>query len=367
MASLRIVFVSPPDNLSGGERVISIYAKKLAQRGHQVTVIIPQHQSPAIRARARTLLSHGKWLRRREVGASFFGGSDYQVIRLLHQPPVTDRDVPDADLVIATWWKTAESVWALSKDKGKKLHFLQDYETWGVPNADILRLDAAIALPMPKIVIAQWVQDLLIRHFNQKPLAFIPNSVDTEQFRSVPRGKQNVATVGFMYRTLWNKGCDLTIAAIKRARLYIPELRVVAFGRERPPANFLLSRMDYHLDVAESDLPRLYASCDAWLFGTRIEGFGLPILEAMACRTPVIGTPAGAAPNLISKGGGILVPMEDIGAMSDAIVRVANMTNQEWQAMSDAAYRTAASYSWDDATDLFEAALQEAAGRPDLN
>lgn len=211
---------------------------------------------------------------------------------------------------------------------------------------------------MPKIVIVQWMQDLLVRYFNQMPVALIPNSVDTEQFNSAPRDKQKVITVGFMYRTLWNKGCDVTVAAIRRARLHFPELRVVAFGRERLRTDFPPLRMEYNFRVPENDLPRLYSSCDAWLFGTRIEGFGLPILEAMACRTPVIGTPAGAAPNLISKGGGILVPMEDVGAMSDAIARIANMSVSQWRAMSDAAYRTATSYSWDDATDLFEAAIK---------
>jgi glycosyltransferase involved in cell wall biosynthesis len=362
MANLRIVFVCPPEGFSGGERVISIYARKLAQRGHKVTVVIPRHRLPSIRARARNLLKHGKWLSRPRRELSHFSNSDYDVIRLAHMAPVTDRDVPDADIVIATWWETAEWVWALSDKKGKKIQFLQDYETWGAPNGDISRVDSTIGLPMPKIVIAQWVQDLLVRYFNQTPLAFILNSVDTEQFRSVPRGKQKVITVGFTYSSLWNKGCDVTEAAIRRARLYFPELRVVAFGSERPTEFPLPPRTDYNFRIADNELPRLYSSCDAWLFGTRIEGFGLPILEAMACRTPVIGTPAGAAPNLISKGGGILVPMEDVGAMSDAIVRIAKMSDSQWRAMSDAAYNTSASYSWDDATDLFEAAVKSVAG-----
>ncbi|MGC8714943.1 MAG: glycosyltransferase [Leptodesmis sp.] len=49
-----------------------------------------------------------------------------------------------------------------------------------------------------------------------------------------------------------------------------------------------------------------YSACDAWLFPSRYEAVGLPILEAMACRTPVIGTPAGIAPEMLSDGAGIL-------------------------------------------------------------
>ena len=284
---------------------------------------------------------------------------------LRHLAPVTDADVPDADVVIATWWETAEWVWSLSNGKGVKVHFLQDYETWGVAENDTQRIDKAIGLPVPKIVIAKWVSDLLVRYFGQTPLAVIPNSVNTDQFQAAPRGKQKVVTVGFTYTTMWNKGADVSVAAINRARLSFPELRVVTFGNARPPRqNGLPRAAQFYFRAPEEALPQLYASCDAWLFGTRIEGFGLPILEAMACRTPVIGTPAGAAPDLLQNGAGILVPMEDAGAMADGIVRIARMSDQEWRVMSDAAYRQATIWPWAKAVDLFEQALMKAAGRP---
>jgi glycosyltransferase involved in cell wall biosynthesis len=85
----------------------------------------------------------------------------------------------------------------------------------------------------------------------------------------------------------------------------------------------------------------------------------LPILEAMACRTPVIGTPAGAAPDLLSQGGGIMVPMEDPHAMAQAIVDVCRMKEEEWKALSDRALETVTGYTWEDATDRFEAALRQ--------
>jgi glycosyltransferase involved in cell wall biosynthesis len=107
-------------------------------------------------------------------------------------------------------------------------------------------------------------------------------------------------------------------------------------------------------------IKEIYAQCDAWLFGSRTEGFGLPILEAMACRTPVIGTPTGAAPDLLAPGGGILVKPEDPQDMARAIEQICRMPDEEWRIRSRLAYTKAISYTWDDATDLFEVALNQA-------
>ena len=73
----------------------------------------------------------------------------------------------------------------------------------------------------------------------------------------------------------------------------------------------------------QTRLAALYARCDVWLFASRQDSFGLPILEAMACRTPVLGTPTGIMPHLAPEGGGILTKMGDPASMAAAIVRVA--------------------------------------------
>jgi glycosyltransferase involved in cell wall biosynthesis len=62
---------------------------------------------------------------------------------------------------------------------------------------------------------------------------------------------------------------------------------------------------------------------------------------------------------LIAGGGGVLVPFEDPQAMAREIQRIVKMPQPQWRAMSDAAHATASRYTWDDATNLFEAAIKQ--------
>jgi len=272
--------------------------------------------------------------------------------------PISDADVPDADVVIATWWETAEWVNSLSSSKGAKVYLLQHYENWGGP---VERVDATWRMPMQKIVISRWLEGLARDKFGDDGTVLVPNSVDTQQFHAPPRGKQPVPTVGIMYSGIPFKGCDISLEAFRRAAAAIPNLRLLSFGASAPaPTMPLPAGTEYFVRPAQQELRNLYARCDAWLFGSRSEGFGLPILEAMACRTPVIGAPTGAAPELLSSGGGILLDSTDPDAMANAIIEVARVPNERWRAMSDEAHAVATRYTWDDATDLFEKALEKA-------
>ena len=89
--------------------------------------------------------------------------------------------------------------------------------------------------------------------------------------------------------------------ALKKNRL---DLVVVCklTGREEAKWRDLLGRLNIseyvHLTnfVADSDLPTFYSASDALIFPSLYEGFGLPILEAMACGTPVITSNTSSMP-----------------------------------------------------------------------
>ena len=74
-------------------------------------------------------------------------------------------------------------------------------------------------------------------------------------------------------------------------------------------------------NVADRDLPALYAGAEVFAFPSSFEGFGLPPLEAMACGTPVVCSYAGS---LVESTGGaaLMVAPDDPAQMASAIRRV---------------------------------------------
>jgi glycosyltransferase involved in cell wall biosynthesis len=149
---------------------------------------------------------------------------------------------------------------------------------------------------------------------------------------------------------------------LERLRGRRPEVQGVAFGVEPSSRSYRLpSWIHFELRPTQGRIAALYAACDAWLLGSRSEGFGLPILEAFACRTPVVSTPVGAAAELLAGGGGRLVPMADPAAVAAALEEIIGLSNAAWRSISDRAYETALRHNWDSATDQFEDALLAAA------
>ncbi len=349
---MRITFVLPHITLSGGIRVLATYAERLQQRGHHVVVVSTGRSASRRRERLKRLLLRTA----PEHQYTFFDDLPIEHRKLPQVGPVTDADVPDADVVVATWWATAPAVFALSAQKGAKAYFIQGYEA-DIPLVPRAQVDATWRLPMQKIVVASWLGEMARERFGDSTAIRVLNSVDTQLFFAPARGKQAVPTFGLIHSTMPLKGTDVAIRALEIARSRLPTLRVVCFGRTPEAAVPVPNWFDFVRDPAQESIRDLYASCDAFLQPSRREGFGLPILEAMACRTPVIATPAGAAADLLRGGGGLLVPGEDPAAMAAAIVDIAGMPETQWLELSQAAHAQATGYSWEEATDAFEAAL----------
>lgn len=100
--------------------------------------------------------------------------------------------------------------------------------------------------------------------------------------------------------------------------------------------------------VDKAELPRLYAGASAFLYPGIYEGFGLPIIEAMACGAPVITSTTGATPE-IAGGAAILVDPFSVESIESGIEQVTRP--EEAARLRALGHERARLFNWSDAAD----------------
>ena len=111
--------------------------------------------------------------------------------------------------------------------------------------------------------------------------------------------------------------------------------------------------------VPHEELRPLYAGASAFCFPSLSEGFGFPVLEAMAQGTPVI-TSAGTSTEELARDAGVLVDPRDPSSIAEGIGRVLN-DEALADMLREAGKRRAAEYTWTRTGDLIEQAYRELA------
>lgn len=115
----------------------------------------------------------------------------------------------------------------------------------------------------------------------------------------------------------------------------------------------LTERVHFLGFVEEGDLPLLYNTADLFVYPSLYEGFGLPVLEAMACGTPVVAADASALPEVVGQAG-LLVDPYDVEAMAEVMAHLLADTALQ-QRLRQAGLARAKLFAWEKmATDLFE-------------
>ena len=107
--------------------------------------------------------------------------------------------------------------------------------------------------------------------------------------------------------------------------------------------------------VSDPLLAQLLQRCAAFVFPSLNEGFGLAVVEAMACGAPVISSDAGSLAEVVGQGGVLLAPT-DAERWIDEIARV--LTESDYRAeLAQRAVRRSAIFSWDQAAQRYWALL----------
>ena len=184
------------------------------------------------------------------------------------------------------------------------------------------KIEKKLLLRARKILVlsdymAERLQDIHGRMPARK-IARVPGGVDLSRFRPAEGGKHGAKkilgtphdkTILLTVRNLVPRmGIENLVEAFDRSDLLRQRALLLVGGKGFLKETLLAMVRKYDLEasikflgrISEDDLPRYYQAADFFVLPTRaLEGFGLVILEAMACGTPVLGTPVGAIPELI--------------------------------------------------------------------
>jgi alpha-1,3-rhamnosyl/mannosyltransferase len=132
-------------------------------------------------------------------------------------------------------------------------------------------------------------------------------------------------------------------AALTAVRQHRPELGVVVTGRAtESAAGIPVLRVG---DVGDDDLRALYSGAELLFYASLLEGFGFPVLEAMACGCPVV-TSQDTVLAEIQGGAAMLTDPADIGAMVSACEQVLG-DRELRQQMIEAGIKNAERYRWE--------------------
>ena len=227
-----------------------------------------------------------------------------------------DRVIKSADRVVTTSVATADDVvrfYSIDRDR-----------------VDVVPLGVDTAQFAP--VSAKGIAETLSRHGIERPYVL---SID------VFNPRKNFDTVLAAFAALppdIRERCDVVGVGRPRrtATGFDPHARTVALG--------LRGHVHILEDVSASDLVALYSGAVTLVYPSVYEGFGMPVLEAMACGCPVITSSSSSLPEVAGLAG-VLVHPEDTAGLGRAITRLVT-DESERERLSAAGHERASKFTW---------------------
>ncbi|WP_207428467.1 glycosyltransferase family 4 protein [Pedobacter sp. SYSU D00535] len=314
MRSLRINFILPDvaSKPGGGTKIMYEYANRLALRGHQVQIYHTVRR-PFRPMKTPVWFKYFSHKVRGSYIPKWFNFSENVGVYII--PDVTAKYLPDADVVISTWWELAFRLEELPASKGIKFNLIQGYEVWRGFESKVRE---SYTLAINHLVIARYLQQLITDISGRSPV-LLPNAIDLDRFKlSVPQKERREGSILMLYSREQVKGSKYGLGALNMVKEQFPQLSVTLFGTSPAPAD-LPAWMRYV--QSPQNLPALYNSAQIFISPSLSEGWALPPAEAMACGCAVICTDIGGHQDYaIDQETAILVPTKNVQKLAAAII-----------------------------------------------
>ena len=357
MSKEHIVFLFPGawSVPIGGYKVIYEYANRFVQDGYNVTIVYPAQvlfKKHAFFNKLCILAFYIKNIIFKKYEPYSWFPLDKRV-QLKYVWSLKEKNVPYADVYVATAVETAIYLNEYTNDRAQKYYFIQGYETWAVCED---RLWESYKYKMNKIVIAPWLLDK-VRAVGQEAI-MIYNGFDFKCFCLIKDIEfKDKYCVSMLYHTSKLKGCDVAFAALNRVKDRIPQLHVNLFGFPDKPKN-LPDWFTYYKKPNRELLNKIYNNSAIFIGASYSEGFCLTPPEAMMCGCAIACTDIGGYTVICKhEENSLLSPVGDNEALAMNIIRLIEDDDLRIH-LAGNGYAMIQEFTWDRAYDQLKRAFQ---------
>jgi len=314
---MKITYLLESTTLWGGTKVALEQAEALSDAGHKVT-ILSKDSGPT-------------WYRLK--------------LPIIQVPAFDSSTIPESDIIVGTYWTTVKA--AHASEKGKVVHLCQGYEgSYKELTSLKADIDEVYSYKIPKLTVSPHLNKLLEQLFGAETY-YIGQMINRELFYPRSLNISGSSDLGKRLRGLFNKKRNkglfkvLVVGPFEVDFKNIPTaLRGVFIARERYRLPISLIRVSqfplsadeiaimkpdiYHLHIPNYKMGEIYRDADIFISTSKEpEGFGLPVLEAMACGLPVILSRIPSYTSLDEKQDyGLFVEPSDAEAVAEMIIKL---------------------------------------------
>jgi glycosyltransferase involved in cell wall biosynthesis len=354
---MKISFILSSLRFSGGVRVIIQYANRLVERGHEISFIVPrgtidQEITAEIDQRIKIIQSKSTYIRR--ANPIRLGWLTWQMALA----------IPRSDIIIATHTPTTAVSLIGGKllNKGKIIWTYFDYqEMFDQRPIEQWLLKHALKWHALTLTISEaCVNELHTYSYGnviniglglETKSTFTPRQEN--KCINSPQGKKTILYIG---DSRLRKGLADFLTAMEKVITVEENLEMWIVSKEKLQVNSCIPMIFYYRPT-DTELVGLYTRCDIFVSSSWYEGFGLPPLEAMACGAATVITDSrGIREYAVDGVNCLIVPPKKPDLLADAILKILSMPELT-DKFRENGPKTAARFSWEQATNRFEAAL----------
>jgi glycosyltransferase involved in cell wall biosynthesis len=299
---LKIAYVLPHKNLTGGLKMLIEQIKWLKSRGHTVDIYL--------KTDSETTSALPDW---NKIAA------DRDVVIPINEP--FDHYIKGYDVIVAGWFSLLPELIKCDSpvmywEQGSEW-FFGDFKNSPITLKCRQMMNTIYSLPCVLSSVSNFVADVFQNRYGRKT-AVIPNGIDTDIFYPTEPPDENcILLVGNPALTF--KGFDDALRALDLLWKSGYKFKVNWICQMKPSVSGIGFPLHFIVNPSQKDLPEYYRQADIALFTSWYEGFGMPPLEAMACGVPAICTRCGGTDMYIRPSeNALVVPACDIGGMAAA-------------------------------------------------